>query len=106
MQTARRKGYKLIYTPDAKIWHKEALLVAISKLFQFAIGEQKAVLFFFRNLKFRYFFIRNVTLFIKLLLKIMFFKGEEKMCNCKIPWINGWNKMVFHQKRIMDIILM
>ncbi len=101
-QTARRKGYKLIYTPDAKIWHKGSLTSGGGNKQALPVCYWRAkssFVFSFRNLKFRYFFIRNVTLFIKLLLKIMFFKGEEKKCAiAKFRGLMAGIRWFFHQK--------
>ena len=82
-QTARRSGYKLIYTPNAKIWHKGSLTSGGGNKKALPVCYWRAkssFIFSYRNLKFRYFLIRNTILFLKYLGKIIIFKGEERKC--------------------------
>jgi hypothetical protein len=57
-QRARRLGFKLIYTPHAKLWHKESMTIGGGnpKALHIQYWRGKgSFIFFFRNLKFRYF---------------------------------------------------
>jgi len=80
-QSARRKGYKLIYTPAAKIWHKGSLTSGDSnrKALPVCFWRGKSTfIFLYRNLKKRYFFLRISEILIKQNVKYLLRKGEEK----------------------------
>ncbi len=78
-QRARRKGYKLIFTPNAKLWHKESMTTgkgnpkALSVYYWRGQGQ---FVFQFRNLKLQYFIISVTRNIIKLIYHI-FFGGKE-----------------------------
>ncbi|MFC2151944.1 glycosyltransferase family 2 protein [Bacteroidota bacterium] len=80
-QHARRKGYKLIYTPKVKIWHKGSATSGKGDRRALPIcywQAKSSFIFTYRNLKFKYFMIRNFILFFKMIAKMIVFKGEEK----------------------------
>lgn len=69
-QRARRKGYKLIFTPKAKIWHKESMTTGGGNPKALPISYwrgQGQFVFAFRNLKRKYFFISVLRKMLKLL---------------------------------------
>ncbi len=80
-QNARRRGYKMIYAPKVKIWHKGSATSgggnrqALPVLYW---RGKSSFIFSFRNLKFRYFIVKNMILLIKLLAKMMLNSGENK----------------------------
>lgn len=82
-QMALRKGYKLIYTPKAKIWHKVSMTVGAKNKFSpvyFYIG-QGQFLFQYRNLKLKYFIISQIRNYSKLLYKSLFRSNMEQQCS-------------------------
>jgi len=80
-QRARRFGYKLIYTPKVKIWHKGSITSGGGNKQALPVcywTSKSGVIFSYRNLKFKYFLIRNLNQILKLLAKSIILKGVEK----------------------------
>ena len=83
-QRARRKGYKLIYTPTAKIWHKESMTSGGGNPQAQPIcywRGKSAIIFFYRNLKKKYFLQLIIRSIFKNTIKFILSKGDEKKCN-------------------------
>lgn len=81
-QRARRKGYKLIFTPKAKIWHKVSMSsggnpTALHVCYWRGKG---MFIFHYRNLKRIYFYIQTIKNFFKYLVKSVLLKGENRKC--------------------------
>lgn len=82
-QMAARKGYKLVFTPKARIWHKVGMTVGAANKFSpvyFYIG-QGQFLFQYRNLEFKYFIISQIRNYAKLLYKSIFRGKVERDCS-------------------------
>jgi GT2 family glycosyltransferase len=83
-QTARRKGYKLIYTPHAKIWHKVSMTTgggnARAQTVCYWRGKS-AVIFFSRNLQKKYFLITIFRSLLKLAVKSVIGKSTHRKCS-------------------------
>ncbi len=80
-QRARRKGYKLIYTPKAKIWHKGSVTTGNSNRRALPIcywRGKSTFIFLYRNLKKKYFLLRISKLILKQIVKFIIYKGDEK----------------------------
>jgi GT2 family glycosyltransferase len=80
-QRARRAGYKLIYIPTAKIWHKESMTVNRGKSrgkHIFYWRGQGIFIFQYRNMKKKYFYRLMIKNFIRFSAKSIFKKGEDR----------------------------
>jgi len=80
-QRARRLGYKLIYTPKAKIWHKESMTAGggDNKALQISYWRgQGMYIFQYRNLKRKYFVRFMIKNFMKLTIKTISYKGDKR----------------------------
>lgn len=80
-QRARRYGFKLIYTPKAKLWHKESLTTGggDSKALHVCYWRGQGMFIFqYRNLKRRYFFPFMVRNFFRYFFKVITSKGKQK----------------------------
>jgi GT2 family glycosyltransferase len=78
---ARRKGYRLIYTPKAKLWHKESMtsgggnVRALPKCYW---SSQGRFIFQYRNLKKKYFYKLMIKNFLKYSAQSVLFRGDER----------------------------
>lgn len=82
-QRARRKGYKLIYTPKAKIWHKESMTAGGGDAAALPIcywRGQGIFIFQYRNLKAKYFILMMLKNFVKFSMMAMMKKKNEREC--------------------------
>lgn len=80
-QRVRRKGYKLIYTPNARIWHKGSVTTGDGKSTTLPICYWRGkgtFIFQYRNLKRKYFILLAINNFIRYVIKSIVFKGENK----------------------------
>lgn len=83
-QRARRKGYKLIFTPKAKIWHKVSMTTGAGSKNALPIcywRGQGLFVFQFRNLKTKYFIVTMVKRFLKLSAMALLMRGDERRCS-------------------------
>ncbi|MFW5793377.1 MAG: glycosyltransferase [Bacteroidota bacterium] len=82
-QRARRKGYKLIFTPDAIIWHKESLTTGGGNTKALPVcywrGQGRFV-FAFRNLEKRYFAILTIRNMMKLIYIALLSRSLKGQC--------------------------
>ena len=72
---AKKNGYKLIYTPDSKIWHKgggsfNQNRTNPSKQFVF-LATKGSIIYKYRNMKLRYFVISTTKSLFKILIKFI-----------------------------------
>jgi GT2 family glycosyltransferase len=101
-QRAKRLCFKLIYTPKAKIWHKESMTAGGGKTRSPAIYYWRAqgrFIFQYRNLKKQYFYATIFSNFLKYIARAVFSKGENQIRNAATfrGYLNGF-KWLFHQK--------
>ncbi len=101
-QRARRKGYKLIYTPQAKIWHKESMTTGAGNakaLPVYYYRGQGRFIFQYRNLKTRYFIVITIWNITTLLVKTLITKGYQRKCTVAICRGYLWGlKWMFNKK--------
>lgn len=67
-QRARRSGYKLIFTPNAKIWHKESMTIGAGNPKALRVHYwrgKSSVIFKYRNLKTKYFIVGLINAILK-----------------------------------------
>ncbi len=82
-QRAGRKGYKLIFTTKAKIWHKESLTTGGGNTKSLPVcywRGQGQFVFAFRNLKRKYFFISISKKILKLLVSTIINNTTKRKC--------------------------
>lgn len=83
-QRARRQGYKLIFTPGAKLWHKVGMTTGEGKRISPAIcfwrGQGRFV-FQYRNLKRKYFINMMLVSFMKMLAQSILKEGDAGRCS-------------------------
>ncbi len=82
-QRARRMGYKLIYTPNAKLWHKESMTAGGGNTRALPIcywRGQGMFIFQYRNLERKYFYRFMIINFMKYIIKSLFYRGNERKC--------------------------
>jgi len=82
-QRARRLGYKLIYTPNAKIWHKESMTAGGGNIKALSIcywRGQGRFLFQYRNMKRKYFLLFMTKSLLKYCVKSFFGRTDEREC--------------------------
>lgn len=80
-QRARNKGYKLIYTPEAKLWHKTSMSTGNGDVKALPIcywRGQGRFIFQYRHLKRHYFIQVMISSFIKYLSKSLLLNGMPK----------------------------
>ncbi len=101
-QRARRKGYKLIFTPKAKIWHKESMTAGAGNtkaLPVYYYRGQGRFVFQYRNLKARYFIIITIRNIVTMLAKILIEKGYQRKCSIALFRGYLWGvKWMFNKK--------
>lgn len=81
-QRARRAGFKLIYTPEAKLWHKESMTIGAGKPQTPAIAYWRAqgrFIFQWRNMKKRFLVPHVIKNFAKYLIKAALGSGERRV---------------------------
>ncbi len=99
---ARKKGYKLIYTPKAKMWHKESMTAGGGDPRALPIYYWRGKSSFissYRNLKTKYFIIKNVKDVSKFIIKALVAKTQHRKAN--IARIRGYwagFKWLFNKK--------
>ena len=101
-QRARRLGYKLIYTPKAKIWHKESMTAGKGNTKALPIcywRGQGQFIFMYRNLKRKFFYIKVVKNVTKLIARIIFCSGDARRCAIAIlrGYLYGF-RWIFNKK--------
>ncbi len=78
---AAGKGFKLIYTPKARIWHKESLTAGKDKLQSPAVQFLRAqgrYVFQHRNMKGKYFYPHVFSNVVRYMGRILFFGGRKR----------------------------
>jgi GT2 family glycosyltransferase len=88
---ARRKGYKQIFTPKAKIWHKVSMTSGGGDTRALRIlywRGQGTFVFQYRNLKTKYFIIIMLKTFAIHISKAVLKKGDDRKCS--LAWLRGY----------------
>ncbi|PKP44989.1 MAG: hypothetical protein CVT95_09860 [Bacteroidetes bacterium HGW-Bacteroidetes-12] len=101
-QRARRLGFKLIYNPKAKLWHKESLTTGGGNPkalpIQYWTGKSYVV-FIVRNLKFKYFIKALLVRYFKTTYRLFF--GDvinRKAAFAHLRGVNSGIAWIFHRK--------
>lgn len=71
---ARKNGFGLIFTPNAKIWHKGSITTGDGNRYAPPVNfwrNKSSTIYLFRNIKFRYFIIYTLKRLFKLSVKIL-----------------------------------
>lgn len=77
---AKRKGYKLVYTPKAKIWHKGSATTGDGDRVSPPANywrNKSSVIFLYRNTQRKYFYIRMLRTTFKLIIKTLLYSNSR-----------------------------
>ena len=69
-----KKGYKLIYTPKAKLWHKGSITTGDGNRFSPVVNfwrKKSSVIYLYRNIKKYHFYLKLIKTLSKLIVKNM-----------------------------------
>lgn len=101
-QRTRRKGYKLVYAPEAKIWHKGSITTGEGNPEALPIWYWRGkgtFIFQYRNLQKKYFFILMMKIFIRYIIKSYILKDERnKQIKAQLSGYFSGLKWMFNKK--------
>jgi GT2 family glycosyltransferase len=101
-QRAKRNGYKLIFTPEAKIWHKESMTIGAGNPqaphTHYWRGKS-AIIFTYRNLKNRFFIANLVIIMLKAIVNYIINRnGIRSIHLARLRGYKSGIEWLFHKK--------